>query len=49
MMSLQTYIRGHREVTLPMIVAAGGMGERRVDPGTAVVDGGGGGGRSGMW
>ena len=42
MMSLQTDsqtdIRGHREVTLPMIVAAGGMGERRVGPGMAVVD-----------
>ena len=42
-------IRGHREVTLPMIVAAGGMGERRGGPGKAVVDWGRGGGQSGMW
>ena len=31
-------IRGHREVTIPMLVAAGGMGEMRGGPGTAVVD-----------
>ena len=31
------------EITLPMIVAAGGMGERRGGPGTAVVDWGRGG------
>ena len=42
-------IRGHREVTLPMIVVAGGMGERRGGPGTAVVDMGRGGGQSSRW
>ena len=38
-------IRGHREVTLPMIVAVGGMGEREGGPGMAVVDWGEGRGR----
>ena len=42
-------IRGHREVTLPMIVAAGGMGERRGGAGTAMVDWGRGVGQSGIF
>ena len=42
-------IRGHREVKLPMIVAAGGMGEKRGGTCTTVVDCWREEGWSGMW